>query len=373
MSKDRDSTIATLKSENLTLKEQLMRVSEDLKERVLLFELLNWENQLLNEMSSLFQSSQVEEDIYKVLSKYVRQLFKDNSGAFFKLTEQKVVEVDSHWGEDRVEKIFDINDCWALRRGESHEMVESSDELLCPHLKNESFQYAVCVPVMTSEGPIGLMTLCCPYTKGDATGEAKRHYEKSKALIESISDRIGTALSNVRLRQRLHEESIRDPLTKLFNRRFMTEALDWEIRKSNRNQAPLSVIMADIDHFKHFNDTYGHDAGDFVLREISKTMKLHVREEDVVCRYGGEEFILILASADTRMAIKRAETIRKKIRNLKLKHKEEALGTITMSFGVATYPNHALEIDALITRADEALYSAKEGGRDRVEQASEDN
>jgi diguanylate cyclase (GGDEF)-like protein len=168
------------------------------------------------------------------------------------------------------------------------------------------------------------------------------------------------------LREALRAQSTKDPLTGLYNRRYLQEMLDREIRRAIRSEQHLGVLMLDLDHFKKFNDTYGHEAGDAVLRETASFLVRSIRVEDFVCRYGGEEFVVVLPTADLRAAEARAERIRSKLRDLVVMHDGRSLGVITVSVGVAALPDHGMSEKELLQAADAALYRAKRGGRDRV-------
>ena len=171
--------------------------------------------------------------------------------------------------------------------------------------------------------------------------------------------------------QRLQEESIHDPLTGLYNRRYLEDSLQRETRLAARVQQGLGIIMFDLDHFKRFNDTYGHDAGDAVLRETAALLLKNVRAEDIVCRYGGEEFVIILPMAGFQIAFDRAERICQKVHELDLLYRGESVGKITISAGVAGFPEHGLVPAHLLRAADDALYRAKHEGRDRVVAAAD--
>ena len=173
-------------------------------------------------------------------------------------------------------------------------------------------------------------------------------------------------MANIRLREALRSQSIRDPLTGLYNRRYLEEMLERETRRAVRAEHGLGVLMLDLDHFKKFNDTYGHDAGDTVLRETASFLLKSVRAEDIVCRFGGEEFIVILPVADLKVTQARAERIRSRLRELQVLHQGQPLGMVTVSVGVAELPEHGTSPKALIEAADAALYHAKREGRDRV-------
>jgi len=168
------------------------------------------------------------------------------------------------------------------------------------------------------------------------------------------------------LRSTLRQQSIRDPLTGMYNRRYMEETLEREVLRATRNNENVGVIMLDIDHFKDFNDTFGHQAGDILLQSLGHFFLSHVRGEDVACRYGGEEFILLLPGSSIEETRDRAEEMREKVNQMNVDFKGQALGKITLSFGVSVFPNHGTSPDILIQTADQALYRAKSEGRDRV-------
>lgn len=146
----------------------------------------------------------------------------------------------------------------------------------------------------------------------------------------------------------------------------MEESLEREMRRAERSEQSLGIIMLDVDHFKRFNDTFGHEAGDVVLRELGQFLKSMIRSSDIGCRYGGEEFMLLLPEASIEITGHRAEQIRSGIKHLMLEYRRQALGVVTLSLGVASFPQHGSTVEAVIRAADAALYQAKNGGRDQV-------
>ncbi|MGH9577502.1 MAG: diguanylate cyclase, partial [Terriglobales bacterium] len=186
------------------------------------------------------------------------------------------------------------------------------------------------------------------------------------SLSAMVSERTRT-LGDLRAAlHNLHTQAVTDPLTRLVNRRYLAEFLPREVIRTQRKGASLAVLMIDLDHFKRVNDTFGHDAGDIVLTQVAKLLMAHIRGSDIACRYGGEEFVLVLPDTTLEGARRRAEEIRVAVKELQLHHLENPLGPITVSLGVALLPGHAASPEALIRVADEALYEAKEAGRDRV-------
>jgi diguanylate cyclase (GGDEF)-like protein len=182
----------------------------------------------------------------------------------------------------------------------------------------------------------------------------------------TVAGQIGLALGNLKLSEALRVQSMRDVLTGLFNRRYMEESLERELRRAVREQGPLGVIMLDVDHFKRLNDTSGHDAGDMILRALGHCMQEITRGYDIACRYGGEEFTLILPNAPLSVAVERAEQLREKFKHLDVEHQGHSLAPGTLSLGVAGFPEHGSSMEHILRAADVALYRAKNEGRDRV-------
>lgn len=173
-------------------------------------------------------------------------------------------------------------------------------------------------------------------------------------------------MADLRLRETLRNESVRDALTGLYNRRFMEETLEIEERRALRHGTAIGVIMLDIDHFKRFNDTYGHEAGDAVLRAIGQFLQDHVRDGDIACRFGGEEFTIILPGAGIDVARERGERLRERLSHLEINLADGQVGHVTASLGTAAFPLHGQSCQAVIKVADEALYQAKKQGRNRM-------
>ena len=186
-----------------------------------------------------------------------------------------------------------------------------------------------------------------------------------RQLAETVAEHIALALANLRLQEALRYQAIRDPLTGLFNRRYMEETFKRELDRASRRKTTVGVIMLDIDNFKLFNDTFGHAAGDAVLIEVSALLKAHVRGEDIPCRYGGEELLLILLEAQLRDTHRRAEQLRSEIQHLSVQYEGQSLGAITVSLGIASYPEHGATVESLLAAADSALYRAKNEGRNQ--------
>ena len=190
--------------------------------------------------------------------------------------------------------------------------------------------------------------------------------DERRQLAQTVAEQLGLAMGNLKLREMLRNQSIRDPLTGLFNRRYMEETLERELRRAERGQRPLCVAMLDLDHFKEFNDTFGHEAGDMMLSELGRLLRTTVRSGDVACRYGGEEFFLIMPELPADLAEQRFEAIRQAVKRLYITHRGQSIPAVTVSAGIATFPEHGAAAAELVRIADAALYRAKAEGRDRL-------
>jgi diguanylate cyclase (GGDEF)-like protein len=182
----------------------------------------------------------------------------------------------------------------------------------------------------------------------------------------AVAEHVALALANLKLRETLRMQAIRDPLTGLFNRRHMEESLERELVRAARSNTSVAAMMIDIDHFKRFNDTFGHAAADFALRNTSELIRSSIRADDIACRYGGEELVVILPDTSIGEGRERAELLRVAINAQQLRFNGVALGAISASFGVAASPAHGNSSDSLLRNADEALYDAKRRGRNQV-------
>jgi diguanylate cyclase (GGDEF)-like protein len=193
-----------------------------------------------------------------------------------------------------------------------------------------------------------------------------RAQQNRQRLAQDFAADIALAIANLRLRETLRTQSIRDPLTGLFNRRYMTESLDREVKSAERSKRPLGIIMLDLDEFKPFNDAHGHEAGDMLLRTFARFIQKHTRGADVACRYGGDEFMILLVDADLENTRRRADGLREGFRKIVVRYMNQKLEAVSFSIGVASCPEHGTTSEDLLAAADEALYDAKAKGRNRV-------
>jgi diguanylate cyclase (GGDEF)-like protein len=287
-------------------------------------------------------------------------LFPGISGALYTIAASRTHgEAVAIWGSLAAQRACDPDECWALRRGKMHlvQDIAGGHALVCKHLSSPPPHSTFCVPMMAQGETIGMLHLC---------REQSGFPEAVQQLAVTVAEHISLSLANMRLRETLRHQAIRDPLTGLYNRRYMEESLDREIRRATRHHMTLGVVMLDLDHFKRFNDTFGHAAGDMLLRELGSVLKMHLRGEDIACRYGGEEFTLIILDASLDTVMRRAEQIRDAVTHLSVMYRGQSLGPITPSMGVALFPIHGTTGEVLLRVADQALYQAKAAGRDCV-------
>ena len=352
---------ATDITERKQMEDRLQHANQELQDSVNQLQLWNDEMRLLGKMSDFLQACLTVEEAYTAMSDLLQPLFPDCSGGIFVLdTMSNLVEIVSHWGDLLYSKtLFTPNECWALRRGLLHEAEQNSPNLFCKHIHRDPLPAeSLCVPMMAQGEIMGLLYL--------SSDEAGRLPEAKHQLARTVSEHLSLALANLKLRETLHNQSIRDPLTGLFNRRYMEESLQQELHRANRGNYPLGIAMVDVDHFKKYNDTWGHEAGDIVLRELASFLQQNIRVSDIACRYGGEELTLIFPGMDLDETRKRAEQLCREIAQLKLHYQDQPLGTITISLGIACFPEHGRTGEALVQRADASLYRAKAEGRNRV-------
>ncbi|GGX88000.1 diguanylate cyclase [Massilia dura] len=337
--------------------------ADKLKEAVVLAET---RNSMMSGSARLLQaldSVQTLNDTSAVLTPCLTALLPNVSGTVYLYRDsQEVLEPLANFGHDEADSVISSEDCWALRFGRAHDHHIDTD-LCCHHLLSEPRKHHLCIPMVTQGAVLGLMSV-----KVDQLED--KNFELHRELVNVLAEQVSLALSNVRLREALREQSIIDPLTDLYNRRFLEESLKRELARSVRNQASLSVIMFDVDHFKRLNDTFGHDAGDVVLKAVATATKAAVRKADIVCRYGGEEMIVVMPDCSEGMAMERAEMIRQAIEAVRIEHDGRDIPPVTASFGVASHPVFGLDGDALVRAADAALYVAKRRGRNNVQMAA---
>ena len=408
-----DAALTRMRAANSALTEAqdtVKRVNRELRRQVHELELRNREATLVGHLGSLLEVSQTADEAYGVVERGARLLFPGLSGALFMLPPNRlVVERVAAWGvEPRDQRIFRPDECWALRQGRLYVVDGPDPAPRCGHIAPDAPETPyMCIPMTAQGATLGIFHLAegcadedidvlahrsAPSPEASSgvagagifggvagAGPSRRPARAAEArqadihLTESarnlglwVAELLALSLANFRLRETLHTQSTRDPLTGLFNRRYMEDSLERELYRADREDGTLGVIMADLDHFKAFNDRSGHVAGDAVLRALGELLAANVRSEDIVCRYGGEEFTILLPNASLEETVTRAEALRRSTAALVTPDGEP----LTLSMGVSAYPDHGATGDALIKAADAAMYQAKAAGRDRVARAA---
>ncbi len=298
-----------------------------------------------------------------VLPVFLRKLLPETAGAVYLYRNSRdVLELKASWGSTgEAPATVAPDECWGLRLGKMH-VATPEHALCCDHGSIWLDEHATqtCVPMISQGNVIGVLVIA---------DDRRQDNPADSAHIISLAEQLSLAVSNVSLRDTLRHQSTVDPLTGLYNRRFFDESLKRELARAQRSRSACSVVMVDLDHFKRVNDTYGHEGGDLVLQAASRAILQRVRASDVVCRYGGEELVLMLPDCGVAEAAKCAEAIRSSLTSIVIQHAGQAISGISASFGVAQWPGHGNSEQDLLQAADRALYAAKKGGRNRVQVA----
>ena len=345
---------------------QRKQADEALRESLDKLERRTHQLHLLTEMGHLLQASSIPADAYAVTARFAQTLIPATAGALYVYSPQtKDLEIVSRWGELRPDdpEFLTPDECWGFRTGRVHFVQDSQANLLCRHLPNPPPSCYLCAPMIAHGEAYGLLHLRLPQPSPGSTGEA---FAELPWPATSIAEQLALAVANMNLREALRAQSIRDPLTGWFNRRYMEETLEREVSRAARNRRPLAVIMLDVDNFKQLNDTYGHEAGDLALQNLCDTLKSHIRSEDVACRLGGDEFVLVLPDTTAELAAQRAEELRNAVARMNLQYQGRLLEPMVLSFGVATFPENGRTLKDLLRASDNALFRAKDEGRGAV-------
>ncbi len=341
---------------------EAQRLNAQLQASIAELEEINRQTRVVGALRDALQRCETLADIYAATALHARSLIPGSSGALYAQAAGAQVGGEylrqTTWGEvrDRASALS-ADTSAAIADGEPQRVRAGNPQA-------DGGEY-LCLPLAARGATLGALTMELPADRphGDAQWQ----------LALSMAQHVSTAIADVKLRDMLRQQATRDPLTGLFNRRYLDDAIEREVRAAHRHGRPLTVCMLDIDHFKRINDGYGHDAGDAVLRAVAHTVAAQLRGEDFVCRFGGEEFVLVLPSARADDVLSRMNALRHAVSSLSLEHQGRAIGPVTVSIGVATLPQHAESAGALLREADRALYRAKDAGRDCVVSAAPDD
>jgi diguanylate cyclase (GGDEF)-like protein len=309
------------------------------------------------------------EQLYRAATTSLDQLLPGSSGALCIINNSRhLVEIVASWGHlhatARLPDLFALESCCGLRSGHLRWRRQGVSEIHCSHFAASPATCYLCVPMVARGDTLGTLYIECPTPA--IVDLVERRLQGVRQLIQLTA----MAVATLQLQNKLENQSIHDALTGLFNRHFMEIALERELARAVRQHTTLAIFMLDVDHFKKFNDRFGHIAGDAVLQQVAKVFQTSVRTDDIACRYGGEEFAIILPDITPETARERAEAIRQKVADLRTLPENFSFGDITISIGVASYPIDGRSPDLLLRKADEALYRAKHQGRNQVTTAA---
>ncbi len=319
------------------------------------------EIELLHRLANMLAACNNMVEAQKIVSDILPRILGDINGSVSLMRasrNQLITQLD--WGGTWVgSHSFSPDECWSLRKGRVHQSNDDFHSLSCEHMDALEDNQTLCIPLTAHGNTIGIMHLYfgAGYVKIDPITEQ---------LAFSVAEHLGLALANLSLQEKLRSQALSDPLTGLFNRRFFEQKLDEATMGSGSGDYEVSLLMLDLDHFKRFNDNFGHDAGDYVLKEISSLLKNSVKDDEVAFRLGGEELAILLPGYDVEAATMFADKICQDVRGMHLEHKGLSLGQLGVSIGVSTFPQPASDSESLVKMADKALYMAKDLGRSRV-------
>ncbi len=309
---------------------------------------------LLQRLVSMLAACNSMEEIQTVIADIVPRILGKVPGAISLINASRnLVEVKTSWlGEWVGKTVYALDDCWALRKGKFHMSHDELSSTTCPHMSGTD-QHCVCIPLSAYGETLGLLHIATDQISQNANN-----------IAFTVAEHLGLALANLNMQRKLQEQATRDPLTGLYNRRHMEEFMDKALKLGARHETSFGLLMIDIDHFKRFNDTFGHDAGDYVLASIADIIMQNIRAEDLAFRVGGEELAVILPLANLEQSMQCAEKLRGIVKSFHWVYKGLSLGKVSMSIGVAMFPEHGQAAEQLVKAADVALYQAKSGGRD---------
>lgn len=335
---------------------RLIEVNEELRRHSEMLHARSEAIERLGDMAHRMQAARTDGELAEIIRAFLPQILPNAPGALYAHNNSRNLLIKiAKWGEPQLSpESFPPSLCWGLRLGQSHFISTPGSDVVCGHVDDNSMIYH-CEPLLAGGEVIGLLYF-------ERLIEAEERFR-----LTAIAENVASALVNHRLQRDLREQTIRDPLTGLFNRRYMEETLGLEMARAARNSDLLCLVMCDVDHFKRFNDEFGHDSGDALLRAVATEMQRHFRDGDVICRFGGEEFTIIAPGATVAALAARVELLRTEIQKVAIRHDGRSLGSVTMSFGIAQWDARTgHEAAALIRQADEALYRAKRDGRNRI-------
>ena len=349
----------TLQYENMALVGDLSESNKTIMKSYKLLEQHESDLIHINKLNEMLQTCATLQEAYPIIVFIAKSLFVDFEGAFVMAKKAaRDFEIIDQWGKEKnVCPLFSINECWGMRGHKEYLVNNPEVNLTCQHFTKKPASY-ICYPLIIQKKVSGFLTLYS-YEREVITKYHQR-------LLTSFIEVVQLSLANIMLRERLYEQAVHDALTGLYNRRYLDERLPTELQRVITNNQHLCVAMMDLDNFKLFNDVNGHDAGDEILKVLARILKENFRDEDIACRYGGEEFLIILKNTELTLAYSRLERVREIVKNTTISFEERSLPPLTISAGIAEAPTHGRTAKTIIQAADKALYVAKQSGRNRI-------
>lgn len=336
-------------------------VNDDLARTIGTLEQTARESELMTAARNELQLCVDVQQVYATAATSFSRLLPGTSGCLYMINNSRNhVEVVSSWGKPNHEDFNQAESCCALRSGQPRWRQPGISEIHCAHFEGTAPERYHCRPIVAYGNTIGLLYLEC--SSHEMLAKVNSHMDAVRQLIQIAA----LAIATLNLRVKLENQSIRDSLTGLFNRHFMQISLEREMSRARRRKQIMAVLMLDVDHFKRFNDTHGHAAGDAVLQSFSEVFRSNIRAEDIACRYGGEEFTIILPDTTVKGACDRAESILSAIANLKITTGRQTFDGFSVSIGIAFFPGDGETAEELLQHADAALYDAKHSRRNQV-------
>ena len=328
------------------------------------------EAKLLGQLDEWLQCCKSLEELFQIVTRFMERFLPGSKGELYIYSNSRdVLDGMCNWNTHDLHDSIAPDSCWALRRGRNYQYNESELCFVCDHVETHQHKVHlaeyICVPIVAHGDTVGLL-----HIRFAPVAANREHIHDEAEFAILCGEHISMAIANVKLRDELQDQSVRDPLTGLYNRRYFLEAVRQQISQSDRRKQSFGLLTFDADKFKNFNDNHGHDAGDMVLRAIGATMQEVMDSGDVTCRFGGEEFAVLLPGKDLQAAQEAAETLREAIGALQVRYLDGVLPPVTISVGVSSFPNCGNQPQQLLRRADEALYRAKDAGRNCVRVAT---
>ncbi|MEH1885938.1 diguanylate cyclase [Nostoc sp.] len=344
-------------TESIEAQRSLTDLNRQLEERTLKLEAKKRELIYLSDMADMLYCCESEDEVYQVVALTCSKLFPSMSGCIYIIANSKnYVQMNSSWGDEKSSKeIFSISQCWALRRGKLNLLSPCNSGLMCSHLIQPINGAHLCFPLFGQGEIVGILHL---YALEEISPEDQQ-------ITEIIARTLGFALNNLSIKKRLAYDNLRDGMTQLFNQSYMETILEQRLAEAERSGQPLSVIFLDIDNFKAYNSRYGHLTANIVIRGLAKLLLKSIRSFDIPCRWGGEEFVIVMPNMTLETLRKRVEQLRLDVEQMQLKDGDRILQGITASFGIAVSES-GITVTDFLNRANQAMLEAKRTGKNRV-------